>query len=74
LPVEDKEIHIGDTVLWRNLEDRRRPHNLVNENGLWDNPQNLPYLRSITYTFNKTGTYTFYLQGYEKRKMVIRVI
>lgn len=73
LPIEDKEIHIGDTVIWRNLEDWRRPHNLINENGIWDSPQNLPYLRSIAYTFNETGTYTFYLQDYEKRKMVIHV-
>lgn len=73
LPIGDKEIKLGDTIIWRNLEEFKRPHYIVNENGIWDGPQILPYLRSIAYTFNETGTYTFYLQDYEYRKMVVYV-
>jgi hypothetical protein len=73
LPIGDREINLGDTIIWRNLEDFKRPHYLVNENGIWDGPQILPYSRSIAYTFNETGTYTFYLQDYGYRKMAVYV-
>jgi|GEM_PF-5935902 len=73
LPIGDREIKLGDTIIWRNLEDYKRPHYLVNENGIWDGPQILQYSRSIAYTFNETGTYTFYLQDYGYRKMAVYV-
>jgi len=74
IPVGDKVINVGDTVKWRNFEDSKQPRYLVNENGIWAEEQYLPYMNSLSYTFNQPGMYTFYLKGREEYKMKIMVI
>jgi len=74
IPVGDKVIKVGDTVKWRNFEDTKQSRYLVNENGIWEEEQYLPYMRSVSYTFNETGVYTFYLKGRDEKKMNITVV
>jgi plastocyanin len=73
LPVGSKEIKVGDTVRWRNFESSRISRVLVNEDGLWEVGQHLPYMRSVSYTFNETGVYTFYLDGRKSEKWFVVV-
>jgi len=61
IPIGDKEINVGDTIKWRNFEKTSR--HLVNENGIWEEEQNIHYGRFVRYTFNESGIYSFYLQG-----------
>ncbi len=63
IPVADKEINVGDTIKWWNLENKTRTRYLVNENGIWDEEQYLRYKQFVKYTFNESGIYSFYLQG-----------
>lgn len=74
IPIGDVTINVGDTITWRNFETSEQPRILVNENGIWAEEQYLPYMRSVSYTFNETGVYTFYLKGREENKMNITVI
>ena len=74
IPVGDKVIKVGDTVKWRNFETSEQPRTLVNENDIWSGEQYLPYMESVSYTFNQPGMYTFYLKGREEKKMNITVI
>jgi plastocyanin len=74
IPVGDKEINVGDTIQWRNFEDTRQPRYLVNENGIWEEEQYLPFMRSVSHTFNETGTYTFYLKGRDTKILTITVV
>lgn len=74
IPVADKEINVGDTIQWRNFEDTRQARYLVNENGIWEEEQYLPYMRSVSYTFNETGAYTFYLKGRDTKILTITVV
>ncbi|MBC2697900.1 MAG: hypothetical protein HF975_02665 [ANME-2 cluster archaeon] len=74
IPVGDKVIKVGDTIQWRNFEDTKQSRYLVNENGIWEEEQYLPYMRSVSYTFNETGVYTFYLKGRVEKKLNITVI
>jgi S-layer protein (TIGR01567 family) len=74
IPVGDKVIKVGDTVTWRNFEDSKQPRYLVNENDIWAEEQYLPYMSSVSYTFNQVGMYTFHLKGREEKKINITVI
>lgn len=74
IPVGDKEINVGDTIKWRNFESGKQPRYLVSENGIWEEEQYLPYMRSVSYTFNETGEYTFYLKGRNTKILTITVV
>ncbi|MCL7412335.1 MAG: hypothetical protein M8353_01785 [ANME-2 cluster archaeon] len=74
LPVGDKEINVGDKIIWRNFEDIRQARVLVNENGIWEEEQYLGYMRQVNYTFNEPGLYTFYLKGREAKKLNVTVV
>ncbi|MGP8319736.1 MAG: hypothetical protein ACT6FD_02955 [Methanosarcinaceae archaeon] len=56
------EINKGDTVVWRNRQDPKRPLTLVSEDGLWEN-KTLGYGRTLVYTFNESGTYNYSVIG-----------
>ena len=66
-PLGDVEIVMGDTVQWRNFEDKKNPRELISEDGLWDVPIHLNYMKYHEYTFNETGTFTFSLMYNEVR-------
>jgi len=74
IPTGDKEINVGDTIKWRNFENSKQPRYLINENGIWEEEQYLLYMRSVSYTFNETGEYTFYLKGRDARILTITVV
>ena len=74
IPVGDREINRGDTLKWRNFEDTRQARVLVNENGIWEDEQYLGYMRQVSYTFNETGVYAFYLKGRENKIMNVTVV
>ncbi|MBA1341584.1 MAG: hypothetical protein C5S40_05530 [ANME-2 cluster archaeon] len=75
IPVGDKEINVGDTIKWRNFENTKRARYLVNENGIWEEEeQYIRYMQSVSYTFNETGEYTFYLKGRDTKKLNVTVV
>ncbi len=74
IPVADKEINVGDTIQWRNFESSKQARYLVNENGIWEDEQELRYMRSVSHTFNETGEYTFYLKGRPSKILTITVV
>ena len=74
IPVGDKEINVGDTIQWRNFENSKQPRYLINENGIWEEEQYLPFMRSVSHTFNETGEYTFYLKGRDTKVLTITVV
>jgi plastocyanin len=74
IPPQDKEINVGDTIEWRNREDTRQSRTLVSEDGIWDEEQYLPYMRYVSYTFNESGSYTFYLKSRDTKKFNVTVV
>jgi len=74
IPVGDQEINMGDTIKWRNFENTKQARYLINENGIWEEEQYLPYMRSVSYTFNETGVYSFYLKGRDTRILTVTVV
>ena len=74
IPVQDKEINVGDTIKWRNFESTKKARYLVNENGIWEEEQYLRYMKSVNHTFNETGEYTFYLKGRDTKILTITVV
>lgn len=66
-PPWNKEILAGDTVIWQNREEFKNPRNLISDDGLWEVPAHINFMREFSYTFNQTGTYTFRLQYNEAR-------
>ena len=56
------EIEVGDVVTWNNLQRPKKPIVVVSDDGLWE-PQTIYYGKSFTYTFQDTGTYTFFIEG-----------
>ena len=74
IPVGDKEINVGDTIKWMNREGNKQPRTLINEDGIWDEEQFLTYTRSVSYTFNESGVYTFYLKSMDTRTLTITVV
>jgi plastocyanin len=59
---ETAEINQYDTVVWRNLNKPKRSFVLVSEDNLWED-FTLGYGKSFEYTFNKTGTFGFSIEG-----------
>ena len=74
IPVGDQEINVGDTIKWRNFENSKQARYLINEDGIWDEEQYLPYMRYVSHTFNETGEYTFYLKGRDSKKFNVTVV
>ncbi|MCG7847807.1 MAG: cytochrome P460 family protein [ANME-2 cluster archaeon] len=60
-PYGNVEINMGDTVVWWNREKFKNPRDIISEDGLWDEPVHLNFMRTFNYTFNETGTYYFSL-------------
>ncbi|WP_370572803.1 hypothetical protein [Methanomethylovorans sp.] len=56
------EINVGESVTWRNLQRPKMPIVVVSKEDLWES-QTIYYGKVFTYTFDKTGTYTFMLEG-----------
>lgn len=74
IPVGGKVINRGDTITFKNFEQHRQARVLVSEDVLWDGKEKyLQYMRSVSYTFNETGVYTFYLKGREHNKWDVTV-
>jgi len=68
---ESMEIKKGDTVTWVNLKRPKGPSVLISDDGLWKDTT-LYYGKAFSYTFEKTGAYTFNLGGIpEARSTVI---
>ncbi|MCX9011847.1 MAG: hypothetical protein OIN66_12080 [Candidatus Methanoperedens sp.] len=61
-------IYIGDKVRWMNDDSYDFPLTLVSKEGLWSGRAGLMRYQGekVEYTFNKTGTYTFYIQEYPR--------
>ncbi len=59
-------IYVGDTVRWMNDDSYDFPLTLVSKEGLWTGRAGLMRYQGerVTYTFNKTGTYTFSIEEY----------
>jgi len=74
IPTGDKEINVGDTIKWRNFESSKQARYLVNEDGIWEEEQYLPYMQYVSHTFNETGEYTFYLKGRDTKILTITVV
>ncbi len=74
IPVGDREINRGDIIKWRNFEDTRQARVLINENGIWEDEQYIGYMKQVSYTFNETGVYTFYLKGRESKILTVTVV
>ena len=63
IPAGDEEINVGDTIKWRNFEDSKKPRTLISDDGIWEEEQYLRFRQDVSYTFNESGIYSFYLQG-----------
>jgi plastocyanin len=73
IPTGGKEINVGDTLKFRNFEDSKKSRVLVNEDGIWDE-QDIRYMKYVSYSFNETGVYTFYLKGRDANKWKVTVV
>jgi hypothetical protein len=65
-PILNFSIYVGDTVRWMNDDSYDFPLTLVSNEGLWTGRAGLMRYQGerVTYTFNKTGTYTFSIEEY----------
>ncbi|MCL7476231.1 MAG: cytochrome P460 family protein [Methanosarcinales archaeon] len=61
-PHKNMVINMGDTVVWWNRETFKNPRDIISEEGLWDEPVHLNFMKKFYYTFNETGTYNFSLK------------
>lgn len=77
----DATIYIGDSVQWFNNEAVTRngvtiavdePYTLTSTEELWE-PVRLRYAHKFTHTFNKSGTYHYYMPGYPSMNGTITV-
>lgn len=66
------EIKKGDTISWVNFKRPKGPSVLVSEDGLWENKA-INYGKIFSYTFEKTGTYTFSLESMPETKVTVIV-
>lgn len=55
-----------DTVIWFNRNNPTRLFTVVSNEDLWENTT-IGYRLSLKYTFNDTGTYSYYVVGWEER-------
>lgn len=74
LPAGGVEINPGDTVNFRNFDNNKRTLVLISEENIWGTNPSLIYMRQISYTFNETGTYTFYVKPADNRKWTVTVV
>lgn len=65
IPTNGMEINRSDTIQFRNFEDAKQSRILVSVDGIWEDEQYISYMKYVTYTFNESGVYTFYLKGME---------
>jgi hypothetical protein len=67
-PILNFSIYVGDTVRWMNDDSYDFPLTLVSNEGLWTGRAGLMRYQGerVTYTFNKTGTYTFSIKEYSR--------
>lgn len=70
-------IKVGDKVRWVNDDSNDFPLTIISNEGLWEE-RGENYLRwqgdRFEYTFNKTGTFTFYIKEYPRIQQKITVI
>lgn len=61
-------IYTGDKIRWINDNGYDFPLTLVSSEGLWSGRAGLMRYQGerVEYTFNRTGTYTFYIQEYPR--------
>lgn len=59
----DLMIPAGTTIKWQNREVKKIHRLLISDDGLWDEPVDIAYMRYHTYMFNETGTYYFSLKN-----------
>jgi len=61
-------IYTGDRVRWMNDDGYDFPLTLVSREGLWSGRAGLMRYQGekVEYTFNMTGTYTFYIEEYPR--------
>jgi plastocyanin len=73
LPAGGMKINVGEIVTFRNFDSSKLTRVLVSEDGIWEEDQSLKYMRTVSYTFNEPGTYTFHLKGRETKKWILTV-
>lgn len=68
-------INVSDNVIWVNSADPDEPLTIMSEQGLWDNTSaKLRWnYKVFNYTFNESGTYSFYIREYPRRRQIIIV-
>ena len=59
-------INKGDSIAWINFNNPKRLFTVVSNEGEWDN-FTLNYRKQYDHTFNESGTYTYYILGFEER-------
>ncbi|MCK4928820.1 MAG: hypothetical protein KAR76_03700 [Methanosarcinales archaeon] len=64
LPI-DLMIPAGTTIKWQNRELKKTHRYLISEDGLWEEPIDISYMRYHEHTFNETGTFNFSLKSSE---------
>jgi len=64
------ELNIGDTIAWRNGKPQGT-YTLVSDDGLFEN-QEMDHNDMYSYTFTKSGTYTFSVKDYPD--MILKVM
>jgi len=58
-------IPVGTTIKWQNRELKRSHRYLISEDGLWEEPIDIAYMRYHEHTFNETGIFNFSLKSSE---------
>ncbi|MBW6517727.1 MAG: hypothetical protein K0A89_04400 [ANME-2 cluster archaeon] len=58
-------IPAGTTIKWQNRELKKSHRYLISEDGFWEEPIDISYMRYHEYTFNETGTFSFSLKSSE---------
>ncbi|MDF1558080.1 MAG: hypothetical protein P1P80_07875 [ANME-2 cluster archaeon] len=61
-PPMDLKIPAGKTIKWQNREIKRNHRHLISEDGLWEEPIDIAYMRYHEHIFNQTGTFNFSLE------------
>ncbi|NJD76841.1 MAG: hypothetical protein FIB08_07070 [Candidatus Methanoperedens sp.] len=69
-------IKLGDTVRWMNDDSYDFPLTITSDEGLWTDRTGLMRYQGerFEYTFNRTGTYSFYIREYpriERQKITV---
>ncbi|MCL7413559.1 MAG: hypothetical protein M8353_08095 [ANME-2 cluster archaeon] len=59
----DLMIPAGTTIKWQNREIKKIHRLLISDDGLWEEPIDIAYMRYHVYMFNEKGTYNFSLKN-----------